>query len=221
MQNKLHKSIYREFVYCDPNDHLMKTDNKLTRPKYNCKQNVRPTNEVLSQRRTVEPQLKRTNEVLSHRRTDKPTDDDFTKIVTIQSDITGHHNNITNEIRYDNLIQNITPNVENCVHNNSKNKAQIIYDEDTFNQIELRGFITKELLKQSLEKGSNLFHIAEDIFDELCDKYHQFKEILHTLTTEFDNTIQCVIDTGKELTKKISHIIYELYLAVMHKVQSR
>ena len=57
----------------------------------------------------------------------------------------------------------------------------------------------------------------EDIFDELCDKYHQFKEILHTLTTEFDNTIECIIDTGKELTKKISHVIYELYLAVMQK----
>lgn len=193
MQNKLHKSIYREFVYCDPNDHLMKTDNKLTRPKYNCKHCVMKNNQI-------EPQ----------------------KVITIQSDITGHYNNVTQNI---NTSPNISPELEDkSKSNNIKTKSdritpekQIIYDEQTFEQIELRGFITKELLKQSLERESNLFHIAEDVFDNLCDKYHQFKEILHTLTTEFDNTIECIIDTGKELTKKISHVIYELYLAVMNK----
>lgn len=207
MQNKLHKSIYQEFVYCDPTDHLMKTDNKLTRPKYNCKHlcNNHLCNNHCGNNNNCEP---------------------LKNIITIQSDITGHYNNVT---------QNFTPMAENYVRNaspaltqelekktesnNSKTKApkQIIYDEDTFNQIELRGFITKELLKQSLERGSNLFHIAEDIFEKLCDKYNQFKEIYHTLTTEFDNTIECIIDTGKELTKKISHVIYELYLAVMQK----
>lgn len=199
MQNKLHKSIYQEFVYCNPNDHLMKTDNKLIRPKYNCKHlcnnNCRNNNNC---------------ETLKN-------------FITIQSDITGHYNNVT---------QNITPIAEKFIRSTSpttpelenksdrtipKKEKQLIYDEETFNQIELRGFITKELLKQSLEKGSNLFHIAENIFEKLCDRYHQFKEILHTLNTEFDNSIECIIDTGKELTKKISHVIYELYLAVMNK----
>lgn len=190
MQNKLHKSIYREFVYCDPSDHLMKADNKLTRPKHNCKHCIMKTN----------PQ----------------------QTITIQSDITGHYNGAS-AIGCNNVTQNIntTPSPELDIKPQPKPKPkqqnQIIYDEDTFNQIELRGFITKELLKQSLERGSNLFHIAEDVFEGLCDKYHQFKEIYHTLTTEFDNTIECIIDTGKELAKKISHVIYELYLAVMNK----
>ena len=198
MQNKLHKSIYKEFVYCDPNDHLMKTGNKLTRPKYNCK----------------------------HCRSNSNCDD-VKKIVTIQSDINGHYsgasaigcNNVTQNI---NTSPTLTPELDiksdKLIQKEENTKPkQIIYDEETFNQIELRGFITKELLKQSLERGSNLFHIAEDIFENLCDKYHQFKEIYHTLTTEFDNTVECIIDTSKELTKKISHILYELYLAVMHK----
>lgn len=181
MQNKLHKSIYREFVYCDPHDHLMKPNNKLTRPKYNC-----------------------------HRRTTTKEHQ-----VIIQSDITGHYNSISPEIYINS--EPVEKVKENPKENTHKRSTQIIYDEDTFNQIELRGFITKQLLEQSLEKESNLFHIAEDIFDDLCDRYHQFKEILHTLTTEFDNTIECIIDTTKELTKKISHIIYELYLAVVQR----
>ena len=69
----------------------------------------------------------------------------------------------------------------------------------------------------SLDKGSNLFHIAEDIFEKLVDRYNQFKEILHTLETEFDNTVECIIETGKELGKKINHIIYQLYLAIMNR----
>lgn len=196
MQNKLHKSIYKEFVYCDPNDHLMKTGNKLTKPKYNCK-HCRSNNNC----------------------------DDVKKIITIQSDITGHYSGAS-AIGCNNVTQNINTTPELDIESDkskpkiTKEKTppkQIIYDEDTFNQIELRGFITKELLKQSLERGSNLFHIAEDVFEGLCDKYHQFKEIYHTLTTEFDNTVECIIDTGKELAKKISHVIYELYLAVMNK----
>lgn len=196
MQNKLHKTIYSEFVYCDPSDHLMKTDNTLTRPKYNCKQCIHKRN------------------------CDELNTDNVSAIVKIQSDITGHHNNVTQNI---NTSPNISPVLDENIHSKTKIKTikekqkNIIYDENTFNQIELRGFITKELLKQSLERGSNLFHISQEVFDRLCEKYNQFKEILHTLTTEFDNTIECIIDTGKELTKKISHVIYELYLAVMDK----
>lgn len=189
MQNKLHKSIYREFVYCDPHDHLMKPDNKLTRPKYNCHRRI-PTQDTSKDHQVI-----------------------------IQSDITGHYNSISPEIYINSEpVEKVKENSKDNPKEGSQKRSQkIIYDEDTFNQIELRGFITKQLLEQSLEKESNLFHIAEDIFDDLCDRYHQFKEILHTLTTEFDNTIVCIIDTTKELTKKISHIIYELYLAVMHK----
>ncbi len=196
MQNKLHKSIYQEFVYCDPKDHLMKTNNNLTRPKYNCKH--------LCNNYLCNDHCRNNN-----------------NYITIQSEITGHYNGAS-AIGCNNVTQNIIPLVENSIKNTSpklekEQKKQLIYDEETFNQIELRGFITKELLKQSLERNSNLFHITEDIFEKLCDKYHQFKEILHTLNTEFDNTIECIIDTGKELTKKISHVIYELYLAVMNK----
>ena len=196
MQNNLHKTIYKEFVYCHPDEHLLTPNNKLTRPNYNSK--------ILNAiHKNIQPQ----------------------NIITIQSDITGHYNNI-----YANNIT--TPNVspEFAKENSSINNTQkdipedpptVIFDEDTFNQIELRGFITKELLKQSLEKGSNLFHISQEVFNRLQERYNQFKEILHTLNTEFDTTIECIIETGKELTKKIAHIIYELYLAVMHKVQSR
>lgn len=112
---------------------------------------------------------------------------------------------------------NMTQSSSDNSFNLNETQPKIIYDEETFNQIELRGFITKQLLEQSLERGSNLFHIAQDVFDRLCDKYNQFKEIHHTLTTEFDNTIECIIETGKELAKKIAHIIYELYLAVANK----
>lgn len=199
MQKQFIKNIYQEFVYCDPNDHLLKPCNNLTRPERNyrsmcnsCKNNSNPS-----------PQ-----------------------IITIQSDITGHFGNHNNP-EINQTINLVTPPVEenNHIQQQQKNDDKpikketkpFVYDEETFNQIELRGFITKDLLKQSLDKGSNLFHIAKEIFDELNNKYHEFKEILHTLTTEFDNTIQCVIETGKEITKKINHIIYQLYLAVMDK----
>lgn len=197
MQKQFIKNIYQEFVYCDPNDHLLKPNNNLTKPECNCKSMCNSCKKHMCEGNKNSPQ-----------------------IITIQSDITGHYGQGPQILAYNNVTQNInTPELESVIKpNKTPDKPQhIIYDEDTFNQIKLRGFITKDLLKQSLDKGSNLFHIAEDIFDDLCDKYHQFKEILHTLTTEFDNTIQCVIETGKEITKKISHIIYELYLAVVNK----
>lgn len=197
MQKQFIKNVYTQFVYSDPDDHLLKPDNKLTRPQHVCAPNL--------------------------------TKIDPHNVITIQSDITGHYNKPTFTI-YGQSI-NTTPeiNPNETIHSKPENETiheqkiqpkkepKIIYDEDTFNQIELRGFITKELLKQSLDRGSNLFHISQELFDKLCERYNQFKEILHTLTTEFDNTIECIIETGKELTKKIAHIIYELYLAVMHK----
>lgn len=204
MQKQFIKNIYTQFVYSDPDDHLLKPNNKLTRPQH-----------VYS---NVNPNL---------------TKIDPHNVITIQSDITGHYNKPTFNI-YEQSI-NTTPelNPNKNIHEHPKEESittkeecetktrivepKIIYDEETFNQIELRGFITKELLKQSLDRGSNLFHIPQDVFDKLCERYNQFKEILHTLTTEFDNTIECIIETGKELTKKIAHIIYELYLAVMNK----
>jgi hypothetical protein len=206
MQNNLHKTIYKEFVYCHPDDHLLKPNNKLTRP--NC--NSKILNAIHS---NIQPFMANPQNV-----------------ITIQSDITGHYNNI--------YANNITPEIDlkqryseepkenqhkikqvkrNSLRTEEEPQPTVIFDEDTFNQIELRGFITKELLKQSLEKGSNLFHIAQEVFDKLCNRYNQFKEILHTLNTEFDTTIECIIETGKELTKKIAHIIYELYLAVMNR----
>lgn len=196
MQNNLHKTIYKEFVYCHPNEHLLTPNNKLTRPHYN---SIHGQSKQKNNNHNILPQ----------------------NIITIQSDITGHYNNI-----YANNITtpNASPDIgkENSSINNKKEEKHeepptVIFDEETFNQIELRGFITKELLKQSLEKGSNLFHIAQEVFDRLCERYNQFKEILHTLNTEFDTTIECIIETGKELTKKIAHIIYELYLAVMNR----
>lgn len=191
MQNNLHKTIYKEFVYCHPNEHLLTPNNKLTRPHYNPKY---PNNN-----HNILPQ----------------------NVITIQSDITGHYNNIyANNITTPNASPGLDKeisSVNNKKEDNHEEPPTVIFDEETFNQIELRGFITKELLKQSLEKGSNLFHIAQEVFDRLCERYNQFKEILHTLNTEFDTTIECIIETGKELTKKIAHIIYELYLAVMNR----
>lgn len=193
MQKQFIKNVYTQFVYSDPDDHLLKPNNKLTRPQH-----------VYSN-----PNL---------------TKIDPHNVITIQSDITGHYNkptfniNTTPEIEREANTRIVEPQQSN--HEQHKEEPKIIYDEETFNQIELRGFITKELLKQSLDRGSNLFHIPQNVFDKLCERYNQFKEILHTLTTEFDNTIECIIETGKELTKKITHIIYELYLAVMHRVQS-
>mgnify|MGYP003296172662 CR=1 FL=1 len=199
MQKQFIKNIYQEFVYCDPNDHLLKPCNNLTRPERNYKSMCN-----------------------SHKNNSNPSP----QIITIQSDITGHYGN-NNNPEINQTINLVTPPIEEIknIQQQQKNDDKpikketkpFVYDEETFNQIELRGFITKDLLKQSLDKGSNLFHIAKEIFDELHDKYHEFKEILHTLTTEFDNTIQCVIETGKEITKKINHIIYQLYLAVMDK----
>lgn len=203
MQNKLHREIYSEFVYSDPSDHLLKKNNGLTRPKHNCK---RVGNEHFHQ--------------VYHSEIPNPNPNAKTSnVINIQGDI-GNNNSITQTI-----TQTTNDEAQNKVVREAKpipiqqNTEKVIYSEEIFNQIELRGFITKDLLKQSLDRGSNLFHIQQNIFERLLDRYNQFKEILHTLETEFDNTVECIIETGKELTKKISHIIYELYLAVMNRVQ--
>lgn len=228
MQNKLHQEIYSEFVYCDPSDHLLKKHNHLTRPKHTCKR-IRKKDYI------VKGELQGAAKGAC-------SANDFSKEtlvphICIQQDINGDNNKITqnittsgmSELKERNSTPNATPVIECCnLKNDLENKEvfkeepksepkQVIYSEDVFNTIELRGFITKDLLKQSLDKGSNLFHIQTDIFEKLLDRYNQFKEILHTLETEFDNTVECIIETGKELSKKISHIIYELYLAVMNK----
>lgn len=201
MQKEFIKNIYKEFVYCDPNDHLLNPNNTLTRPENNSKHMLK----------TVKVQ-------------------DNSQIINIQSEITGDNNNseitlVTPKIE---TVEIQKPPLNNVIEKKDmtekiqkktipKEPEKIVYDEETFNQIELRGFITKDLLRMSLDKGSNLFHIAEDIFEKLVDRYNQFKEILHTLETEFDNTVECIIETGKELGKKINHIIYQLYLAIMNK----
>lgn len=194
MQKEFIKNIYKEFVYCDPNDHLLNPNNTLTRPDNNSKHMLNKTSTHSN------PQF-----------------------VTINSEITGDNNNseitlVTPKIDLEDVeIQKppLKPEIKKKLI--QKEPEKIIYDEETFNQIELRGFITKDLLRMSLDKGSNLFHIAEDIFEKLVDRYNQFKEILHTLETEFDNTVECIIETGKELGKKINHIIYQLYLAIMNR----
>lgn len=218
MQKEFIKNIYKEFVYCDPNDHLLNPNNTLRHPD-RCLRNfssvTRPENNSKHMLKTVKVQ-------------DKP------QIINIQSEITGDNNNseitlVTPKLDLEDVeIQK--PPLNNVIDKKDmtekiKKKSipkqpkpePIIYSEEVFNQIELRGFITKDLLRMSLDKGSNLFHIAEDIFEKLVDRYNQFKEILHTLETEFDNTVECIIETGKELGKKINHIIYQLYLAIMER----
>ena len=150
------------------------------------------------------------------------------------NNLSGNHINVdvnkAQQLKFENCNENnvninlttpqVTPPIEKTIESKiekPKPQTPMIYDEDTFNQIELRGFITKDLLKQSLMKGSNLFHIASDIFENLVNKYDEFTEMIHTLKTEFDNSLQCVKDTIKELTKKINHIVYELYKEVMNK----
>lgn len=201
MQKEFIKNIYKEFVYCDPNDHLLNPNNTLTRPENNSKHMLNKVSPLNN------PQF-----------------------VTIQSEITGDNNNseitVVTPKLHETTSSKPIKTEEEVIHTQSletssrKKKSKdepIIYSEEVFNQIELRGFITKDLLRMSLDKGSNLFHITEDIFEKLVDRYNQFKEILHTLETEFDNTVECIIETGKELGKKINHIIYQLYLAIMER----
>jgi hypothetical protein len=209
MQQQLNKKIYKEFVYSNPSEHLLKPNN-LTRPPISC-----------------------------HRKYQKSTSNDIglnhNKFQN-SSDV-GSNNLSNNNINVD--TQQIK--IENCCENNMninvnttpdlqiKNQEPItppkktpkpqyhIYDEETFNQIELRGFITKDLLKQCLNNAKNLFHISTNIFEDLCNNYNEFVELLHTLETEFDSTIKCIKDTISEVTKKINHVIYELYVEVMNK----
>lgn len=178
MQQQFIKNVYNEYIYCDPQDYLLKPNNKLVRP-------LKP----------------KPNSFSIHQRFDHVN---WKDILT--------ENEQSKQIPEQEHKTDTTP-ISTC---NSSEKTPIL-DEEMFNQIELRGFINKQLLEQSLERGSNLFHIAEDVFEKLYQKYHEFKEIYHTLTTEFDNTVECIIETGKELGKKIAHIVYELYVAVMNK----
>lgn len=247
MQNKLHKEIYSEFVYSDPSDHLLKRNNNLTRPKCNAKHWCKhkydqkeyiPKEEFKSKFQEVRMKYEKPNEnsYLSKSVQSESSNvinavqSNLKHLVCIQGDI-GDNNNITQNITTTkNVISDSRVQVSDIKEELARNRVvkeekqetkpeKVIYSEEVFNQIELRGFITKDLLKQSLDRGSNLFHIQQNIFEKLLDRYNQFKEILHTLQTEFDNTVECIIETGKELAKKISHIIYELYLAVMNRVQ--
>ena len=201
MQQQLNKKIYNEFVYSNPSEHLL-IPNKLTRPQHHY---------MKSNHKSTKIHMKNSNDVGSN-------------------NLSGNHINVdvnkAQQLKFENCNENnvninlTTPPIEKPKEpkiDNPKPQTPMIYDEDTFNQIELRGFITKDLLKQSLMKGSNLFHIASDIFENLVNKYDEFTEMIHTLQTEFDNSLQCVKDTIKELTKKVNHIIYELYKEVMSK----
>lgn len=236
MQKEFIKNIYKEFVYCDPNDHLLNPNNTLRHPD-RCLRNFSSV---------TRPECNSKNILKKANLQDKP------QIINIQSEITGDNTDykiiLGDEISNNSEItvvstkpdvkQLVTPKIDledveiqkpplnNVIEKKDMTekikkkiipKEPIIYSEEVFNQIELRGFITKDLLRMSLDKGSNLFHIAEDIFEKLVDRYNQFKEILHTLETEFDNTVECIIETGKELGKKINHIIYQLYLAIMNR----
>lgn len=221
MQNKLHREIYSEFVYSDPSDHLLKKNNGLTRPKHNCKRVCEKNYIVNHELQHIQPEhFHHGNQFIYH---SEIPNTNQSNVISIQGDI-GDNNNITQNITTTkSVISDIKEELaRNKVVKEEKQEPKpekVIYSEEVFNQIELRGFITKDLLKQSLDRGSNLFHIQQNIFERLLDRYNQFKEILHTLQTEFDNTVECIIETGKELAKKISHIIYELYLAVMNRVQ--
>lgn len=241
MQKEFIKNIYKEFVYCDPNDHLLNPNNTLTRPetaiadKQLCCASMMPK---LGERNSSKHMLNKVSPINNPQfvTINSETASEKPKLeVRITGDNTDYKIILGDEISNNSEITVVTSKLEledveiqksplNAEAKTIKTKSikthspePIIYDEETFNQIELRGFITKDLLRMSLDKASNLFHIAEDIFEKLVDRYNQFKEILHTLKTEFDNTVECIIETGKELGKKINHIIYQLYLAIMNK----
>ena len=217
MQKEFIKNIYKEFVYCDPNDHLLNPNNTLTRPDKNTSKYMLKSTKLPEKAQIT---------INSETALQKPKLE-----VRTTGDNTTSKKSEGLKTRNNSEITLVTPTIETVeiqkppLNTEIKNKhiqkeskqEPVVYDEETFNQIELRGFITKDLLRMSLDKGSNLFHIAEDIFEKLVDRYNQFKEILHTLENEFDNTVECIIETGKELGKKINHIIYQLYLAIMNR----
>lgn len=262
MQKEFIKNIYKEFVYCDPNDHLLNPNNTLrhpdrclrnfssvTRPETTTKHmlnKVSPLNnpqfvtinsETASQKPKLEVRITGDNTTSKKSEGLKTRNNSEIILVTPKIDLEDVEIQIP-PLSNDGEKKDMTEKIKKKIIP----KEPIIYSEEVFNQIELRGFITKDLLRMSLDKGSNLFHIAEEIFEKLVDRYNQFKEILHTLETEFDNTVECImeakppqasersrIETGtvtnclrcqrhrKELGKKINHIIYQLYLAIMNR----
>ena len=205
MQQQLNKKIYNEFVYSNPSEHLL-TPNKLTRPQHHY---------MKSNHKSTKIHMKNSSDIGSNNLSGNHINVDVNKAQQLKFE-----NCNENNVNINLTTPQVTPPIEKTIESKlekPKPQTPMIYDEDTFNQIELRGFITKDLLKQSLMKGSNLFHIASDIFENLVNKYDEFTEMIHTLKTEFDNSLQCVKDTIKELTKKINHIVYELYKEVMNK----
>lgn len=209
MQQQLNKKIYKEFVYSNPPEHLLKPNN-LTRPSITSHHKYRKTN---------------SNDIgINHNKFQNSSD-------VGSNNLSNNNINVdTQQIKIENCCENnMNINVNTTPDLQTNNKELItplkkqpkpqyhIYDEETFNQIELRGFITKDLLKQCLNSAKNLFHIPINIFEDLCNSYNEFTELLHTLETEFDSTIKCIKDTIGEVIKKINHVIYELYVEVMNK----
>lgn len=209
MQQQLNKKIYKEFVYSDANEHLL-TENKLTRPSFTSKHKYRKTN---------------SNDIgINHNKFQNSSD-------VGSNNLSNNNINVdTQQIKIENCCDNnmninvnstpdLQPNNKELITSPKKQpKPQYhIYDEETFNQIELRGFITKDLLKQCLNSAKNLFHIPINVFEDLCNSYKDFTELLHTLETEFDSSIKCIKDTIVEVIKKINHVIYELYVEVVNK----
>ena len=205
MQQQLHKKIYNEFVYTDPPEHLLKP-NSLTRPAHNYK------------KITTRFHLSNSSDIGSNNLSGNHISVDVNKAQQLRFENCNENNvNInlaTPQVNPPQVSPQVSPQVTPI---EPEPKQPIIYDENTFNQIELRGFITKDLLKQSLIRKSNLFHIAKDIFEKMVEKYDEFTEMIRVLETEFDNTLECVKETIKELIKKINHIVYELYKEVMNK----
>lgn len=206
MQQQLNKKIYNEFVYSNPTEHLL-TPNNLTRPPHRYK------------KISTKFHLSNSSDVGSNNLSGNHISVDVNKAQQLRFENCNENNvNInlaTPQVNPPQVNPQVSPQVNQQTE--IEKPKPIIYDEDTFNQIELRGFITKDLLKQSLIRKSNLFHIAKDIFEKMVEKYDEFTEMIRVLETEFDNTLECVKDTIKELIKKINHIIYELYKEVMNK----
>ena len=210
MQQQLNKKIYNEFVYSNPSEHLL-TPNSLTRPPHRYK------------KISTKFHLSNSSDVGSNNLSGNHISVDVNKAQQLSFENCNEINvNINFATAQPILPQANPPQVSPQVNSQVNSQTEIekpkpiIYDEDTFYQIELRGFITKDLLKQSLIRKSNLFHIAKDIFEKMVEKYDEFTEMIRVLETEFDNTLECVKDTIKELIKKINHIIYELYKEVMN-----
>ena len=200
MQQQLNKKIYNEFVYSNPSEHLLKP-NSLTRPAHNYK------------KISTKFHLSNSSDVGSNNLSGNHISVDVNKAQQLKFE-NCNENNVNINLTTPQVSPQVNPPQ---VSPQPEPKQPLIYDEKTFEQIELRGFITKDLLKQSLIRKSNLFHIGKEIFEKMVEKYDEFTEMIRVLETEFDNTLECVKETIKELIKKINHIVYELYKEVMNK----